>query len=1189
MSALFPTQLPFTSGAAAPRKSRRTRWLVRLLPVVTLLLLCVWFAPAVVAKTELRNTFARKALAHVRGSVEVGGASLGWLSPVELRDVVIKDETGRAMVTAPKITSQKSLLALARNQAEPGEFTVENPTIAVVCEKHTTNVEGAFAEYMKETAAPAPTRTPVALKITGGTLTITDAETGKTTSVEGIAATANIPASRAEPITATVTATTGGINADVSIGDSSSAKLIAVGLPLETFAPLLKRADPGLSLGGSITTDLRVTWGKDANGRAAVTAAGTASAKQLAISAPQLNGDTLTFDSAELPLDIELAGRSLRVRAFDLKCDVGTVSVAGTFDPDEAAEHLFMRAGLSVHANVELAKLASKLPKLLRLKEGTELREGKLEVKLASVSDAGGTIWKGKIDTSSLKATRDGKPIAWEQPLHVEFLGRYAKGQLPTFEKLICTSDFVAVNARVTPETVQAAANIYLHKLGDRLRDFVDLGGFTLDGEAAASLVGRRERDGAFRAGATVELRNFAFTDRNGKGLTEPALKLELAATGKAPDAGPVQLATASATLTANGDELQLSLVEPVANVRELSSGSVDVHVRGELARWKSRAAAVVSIPKFDIGGSVDARGRARLAADRVTVDRLTVALVKPKLERWISLDEPNMSATGDLTFTRATNVATFTKLTINSVPLSVTNGTLSFEPQPNGDVVIGGNGQCVVELNRAGKVVGLYADPNGPDALSGRGVGPLRFRYDGGNTAFGGGLDVTDFGYGPKPQYVWFEPTLRLDVDGTYSDPGDSVTLAVAKAERPGLALDAKGTLAKITATRDVNFTGTVRYDWDKLTPLVRGFVGQSFTATGTGSRAFALSGQLEPGGAAQVVAPTPQPKTGGPIALKAPGSAPVPKPAPIPTGPSIFAALSGEAAVGWQSIRAYGFDIGTGELNAKMTRGTAVVAPITATFGGGRVTLAPTLVLGATPFAVTLAKGTVIDHTKLTPSATAGALGYALPAIANSGVAEGEISATIDENRIVLTDINQSNLKGTLVIHKATVGLTPVAAQVANILGAKATTMTLVDNSTVPVQVANGRVHHQNFAVRISGTTFHTSGSVGFDDTLDLVVDVPLPKDLPVLKNNSVLLKAVAGKVVKVPIKGTLTKPELDPHAFNEAVIALAREGAKEVGKDLLEGELRKLFPGMPGTGTNPKPGGGVFPFPLPFGKKP
>ena len=173
--ALAPVQLPFTSKAAAPRRRSRWRWLVRLLPVATLLALAVWFAPAIVAKTELRNRFARQALADVHGSVEVGGASLGWLTPVELRDVVIKDEAGRTIFTAPKITSQKSLFDLSRNKAAPGEFVIENPTLAVVCEKDTTNVEGAFAEYLKPGTDPGPTRTPVALKVTGGTLTITDA------------------------------------------------------------------------------------------------------------------------------------------------------------------------------------------------------------------------------------------------------------------------------------------------------------------------------------------------------------------------------------------------------------------------------------------------------------------------------------------------------------------------------------------------------------------------------------------------------------------------------------------------------------------------------------------------------------------------------------------------------------------------------------------------------------------------------------------------------------------------------------------------------------------------------------------------------------------------------------------------------------------------------------------------------
>ncbi len=1135
----------------------------------------------------------------MNGSVNVGGASLGWFSPVELRDVVITDEAGRAILTAPKITSQKSLFALARNKTEPGEFLIENPTVAVVCEKDGTNVEGAFAKYLKERTEAAQAR--LAVRVTGGTLTITDADTGHTTRVEGIAASVNVPANPAEQIAVKATAATGSVDAEASIGDLSSAKVVCADFPLDTFAPLVKRFQPGVSLAGTVTTDLRLTWGKDATGRAARTVAGTASGKRLAVAAPWLNGDTLRFDSVDLPLDVELAGRVVRVRKFDLTCDVGTLSAAGTLDPDDASDAWFEQPGVAVKANVELAKLASKLPKLLRLKDGIELTEGRLEVDVSSKADAGGTLWEGKIHTSALKgrslirlfdvsifhlgtpkATNVDKTIAWEQPLSVEFAGRYAKGQLPTVDKLIVTSDCVALNTKITPETVQAAANVYLHKLGSRLADFMNLDGFTLDGEASAALVGRRQPDGTFGASATIELKNFAYTDRRGKGLNEPALKLELSATGQAPAGGPLSLATAKATLTAGGDELRLTLLEAVPDVWEMSGGSVEVYLGGDLARWKSRVAAVTKIPSMPLSGTADVRGRAKFAADRVTVDGLAVTLTRPKLDRWIRLDEPTTSATGDLAFVRATGVATIANLTVNSVPLSVAGGTLAFETQAE-PVVVSGSGQCVADLNRLGQTVRLFADANGPDALHGRGVGPLKFRTSGDTTTFTGTLDVANFGVGPKEKLLWVEPTLKLETDGTYSGNADSVTLAVAKVERPGLALDAKGGLTKIAATQDINFAGTLRYDWAKLTPLVREQLGNSFTATGSGSRAFALSGQLQPGGPA-VAALAPPANVGNPITLKAPGAA-TPKPPAVPGGPSMFAALSGDAALGWDSIKAYGFDVGASELNVKLTRGVATIAPLTATFGGGRVTLAPTLHLDTTPGAVTLAKGVVIDRAKLTPSATAGALGYALPAIANAGQAEGEISASIGDNRIALGDFTQSNLKGTLTIHKATVGLSPVTAQVANLLGMKDTTMTLANESVVPVQVANGRVHHQNFAVRISGTTFHTSGSVGFDDTLDLVIDVPLPKELPALKNNPVLVKAVAGKVLKVPVRGTLAKPELNAAAFNDAVVALAREGAKDVGKDLLEGELKKLFPGMGAPGTNPKPGGGLIPFPLPF----
>ncbi|MBM3983783.1 MAG: hypothetical protein FJ304_26655, partial [Planctomycetes bacterium] len=1121
-----PVSPPAATAAPAaptPRRSFLRRWLKRLLPLAILLALGVWFAPVIVAKTALRNRLARQALADVRGTVDIGSASLGWFSPVELRDVTITDEAGRVLVRVPNLTTQKQLFDLARDRSDVGEIVLEGPTIAVVCEKNTTNLEAAFAKYLEDTKEPAATRTPLAVRVTGGTLTITDGATGTSASLEGIGATVSVPASRAEPVSVKLTAATGSIDAEVSVGDALAVKLACSGLPLEAFAPLLKRADPDLKLAGLLTANVRATRARDA-----LAVSGTVGVKRLALAAPWLKGDELALDSLELPLDVELAGRAVKVRKFDLTCDAGTLSAAGGFDPARPAEELFAQPGVVLGANVDLAKLAAKLPKLLSVKSGTEVHEGKLVASVASRADGKGVVWDGKLTTTALKAKRAEQVIAWEQPLNVEFAGRYASGQLPAFDKLVVTSDCVAVNARLTPETVQVAANVYLNRLGARLADFVDLGDVKLDGEANAVLVGRRDADGQFAAQASVKLTDFAVTDRAGKGLREPALALTATAAGSWKPGAPVALTAASAKLTANGDDLSVKLLEPVSDVEKLTSGSVELSAGGDLARWKARAAALTKVPPYQISGTLKAGGRVTFAGDRVTVAGLGLDLTNIRFRgAGLAIDEPTMTATGDLVFTRATKTATITKLALTSAPLTVTNGTLAFELKDG--VIVSGSGPCVSNLNRLGATVKVYADARGPDAIHGTGRGPLRFRYAGDVTTFAGALDVTDFAYGPKDKPVWSEPALRLEADGSYTDSTDTVALAAAKVDRPGLALDAKGAVAKVTTAQEINLAGTLRYDWAKLAPLLRELAGTNVTATGTGAKPFAVRGTLAPPGA--------------------------------PPTQSTIAALNGELAVGWDSVRAYGFDVGPSELKATMTRGVVTVAPLAATFGGGKVTLAPTLKLDPSPGELILAKGPLIERAKLSPQATAGALGYALPAVANAGQAEGEISATLDECRVPLGDYTRANVKGALTIHRATIGASPVVAEVAKLLGAKATTMTLANEERVPVQVQNGRVYHQNFSVRVSGTTFRTSGSVGFDNTLDLVVDVPLPNDLPLLKNNPLLSRAVAGKVVKVPVKGTLAKPALDPKAFEQAVIALAREGAKDAGRDLIDKELDSL----------------------------
>src|SRR6185369_12512675 len=109
----------------------------------------------------------------------------------------------------------------------------------------------------------------------------------------------------------------------------------------------------------------------------------------------------------------------------------------------------------------------------------------------------------------------------------------------------------------------------------------------------------------------------------------------------------------------------------------------------------------------------------------------------------------------------------------------------------------------------------------------------------------------------------------------------------------------------------------------------------------------------------------------------------------------------------IGWDSLHTYGFDIGRGELHGKLTTGICRINPIAATFGGGKVTVQPTLFFDAEPSAVSFAKGRIVERAKLTPAVCADALGYALPAIAKTGKAEGEISINLDENRIPFADV--------------------------------------------------------------------------------------------------------------------------------------------------------------------------------------
>jgi hypothetical protein len=1105
-----------------------------------LLLVAVWFAPSIIAKTGLRNRIVHDAAAGLRGTVEIGGASLGWFSPVELRDVVVKDAEGRTLLAVPRVTSSKTLLALLRDRSDFGEFNLESPTVELVCAKETTNLEEAFAEFLKEDASvPSPAPPAVVLRVASGKLHVAHPESGRDWRFEQIEATVGIPASRSEPIAVKValaepSSSPGKLTADLAIGDHGTASLVANDFPLDSLTPILDRVAPGTIVAGRLTTDLRGEWHQKAGAPLTAMLEGRASARNLDLAAPWLNGDRLNLAAAELPLKIETAGSGLRIDRADLACDIGTVSAAGTFDPAEPLDRMVDRPGLKVDADLDLAKLAALLPNLLRIREGTSIREGKLNLKLASRATDAGTAWDGEVRTSALKAERDGKPIEWAEPLAIEFSGRVPPGHLPTFDKFICRSDFIAINAQGSRESFRAAANVYLDRLTEHLGEFVDLGDARLAGEASAWVVAARTPQGAFKSSAGIDLKGFEFRTGKTGGLAEPALALRARAEGQWPGGGPVRIDSGAVSVAAGVDRLELSLIETITDLRSLDRAKCATHLSGDLGRWMSRVKGFVRVPAhYVFGGTVTANGTMRLEPKTLAIDALNLAIDQAKFRgAGLNIDEPRMAATADMTLDRGIGSTTFSKFNLNSPVLNVTGGTLAFEIPPDGNLAVSGKGNAVVDLNRAGRTLKLQKDPRGSDAFHGRGTGPFQFRWQGGTTTFGGTQDITNFAYGLPEKPDLSEKSMKIDLDGRYDENPDQFTLNRGRIERTGLAVEAKGVWSNFDTTQDVALSGTLTYDLTALTPEIRESVGGDFAAAGKGSRPLALTGSLAPRG---------EPKSASP-----------------------FAHLTADAGLGWDSIRAFGFDIGKSDLTAKLAKGVATVSPVRASFGGGQITVAPTVRFDPAPGEISFAKGKIVDRAKLTPAATAGALGYALPAIANAAQAEGELSVIIDDNHIPLADFSKATLRGQIIVHQAKVGAGPVVTEIVKLLGQPSTSITLANEMAVPVRVENGRVHHENFALTVNGYTVKTSGSVGFDGTLALVADVPIPGTFPGLKNNPTVKKALEGKIVKVPIAGTMSRPAIDPRLFQAAVANLARDAAKGIGRAVIEKELEKVFPG-------------------------
>jgi len=993
-----------TKSKPVPKPPRR--WLRLLLGLFTVLLLLVGFAPNLVAWTPLRNAIASNALGGLAGSIDIGSASFGWFAVIEMRDVTLSDSEGKKVATLPRIVSSKTLLSLAMDRSDLGEFTLENPTLQIVADEQSTNLERMLVGMLKPNTKTNTSPPTLSLKIVDANLNIHDVPTKRTTTLEKTNLSLKL-AGKTEP-TASLSATVrdaGKLTAELVPGKSS---VSVENFPLDALAPILRRLEPGTTLAGRLSAEASLERTAEM-GRPTLRLVGAARATDVVVTTPALRGDTLRLSKVELPLDITHTGESTIVRRADLKCDVGSVSLRGSFDADEPVERLLVRPGLTVDAEVDLARVAKLVPRLLGVREGTTLHQGSVGVKLSSAVGQGDTVWKGEVKSSALRAERAGQKLEWNEPLAVNFTSRVKAGELPTFDAFECRSEFLSATASGSAEACQVRAVLSLDRLAARLGSLIDLGGVTLAGGALVKLDAKRSPNNEVHLVGSMTLDRFAIADRSGRALREAQAAVGVDARVRWTANKPIRVESASLGMNLGGDTLEASLREPLADAMRLDGLRANVKLTGDLTRWRNRAAGVVTIPA---------------------------------------------------------------------------------------DMLVAGTGT----------ITGIVA----PGVTT---------------SQFSGEAELRNFVYGPPAAPTWREPLVKLTLAGAVEPGREMLRLERMSLTREALVCEAKGTFSQWTTARTIDLTGALTYDLDRLSPQLREFLGADFIATGQAKRDFQLSGNF-----------------------------------------TRIANLKSGAAIAWSSARTHGFDVGPGELKLALSGGTLATNTIEANFSGGRVRTQVSIHLDPAPQEAMLAPGTLLERAKLTSQATNGAVGYALPVIANSASAEGELSFVLEGNRIPLADPKRATVRGKLIVHRAVVSAGPIVSEIANLLRLGPTTVTLASENVVPVRMEAGRVHHENLTLKLGAYTVRTSGSVGLDGSVALVAEVPLPPSL--FPNNPRVSQALANKTVPVPIGGTLTQPRLDASAFQQAVAKMAGElavdVARDTGRDLIDKQLNKVLPG-------------------------
>lgn len=1187
---------------------RRRRWFKRFFFLLVLIGIFGWFAPTIIAVKEVRTQLTKLLLPKFSGAIEIGELNLAWMSPVGIKDLKIHDAEGHPLLDVAQISTSDLLWKMASNPWNLGTITVTDPVVHVSIDGSTSNIEQMLSQFVGNTSTP-PIETPAApqsvsgfrpdfiVDIENARIEVQNSAVNRQSTIEPVSLrlvsrqfavdecdlAVGTPAVEGETSAASdwIVVRYGVSTNDGTTADAANTKhltLKAAGWKIDRLEALLSRFVPNAEVAGELNADATIATIPSQTGMDWDWTGSIGVHQVLLAGIEAMQRDRLMLEKVEFSGRAAATEGRLVMHDVKLVTDVGQLAATGDVPLDrhqgmsstELVHSLLSDEDYHLEGKIDLKKLAALVPQTLRIRDGIEIISGNVNVQFASAVD-GSRKWSGLADIQGLKAVNQGKTIPWDKPLAVR-LNAHRNGESIVVDLLNCNSDFLKVSGKGTMEDAQFTASGDLSKLLENIERFVDLGIEQMTGQMTSKGAIRRSGDNRVELTANILLDNFAYAVTQKNLWTEKHLELSIAATGKT-DAKPslTSLDTGDVRLGSGNDTLELILQSPVDLTVATSNYSAKANLVGGLATWQNRLRPFVAFGDWQLAGSINLQSAVNASGNQINVDNTTLVLGKLEATSpgWL-IREPEfkVQAAGKWDVNAKKWTSPKTEATGQAVSIAVSDLAVSIDPK--GVASTTGRATYRADLKRVSDWMNL-AIPNPTHYLIGSLSGSANLSQQDGT--LNADLNATvekfiiaglDTGPDGAARWValWKEPALKLAGQGSYETGTDRLNLTSGRLDVDGLSLAAAGRLDEFSTNQRIDLKGDLAYDWEQLMRRMDPQLAEQFHLTGKDRRPFSIHGALasvgqDGGVTAKSVSYPLKSKPGQTTASTAGG----------------LTDLAGNAGIGWDTATVYGFAVGKGELSAGIERGVCRFAPLDFAVNEGRLHLTPTVYLDRTPYTLELPQEKIFDHLNLTPEICASAIKYVAPLLADTARVDGKISVEMQQASLPLSMPSAGSMGGVLSIHQAQAKPGSVGMQLANVIEQVKSILTRkpagdpnreqvwieMPEQRVPFNLVQGRVYHEGMTFAIKNVSLKTRGSVGVDNTLNLVADIPVHDEW---LGKDKILAGLKGKTISIPITGTLSQPQVDPAIFENLLRQVGESGLEGVLKDKVGDELNGIL---------------------------